>query len=363
MKLSLISSITALALGAAACGDGGSSSPSDPPESVPSSTLPAPGSPGPSGKPDGGAPKDGGGGSVDGAPSGLADPTQDGPYAIAELDATTKVSATGDDVPVHCAYPTGAGGPFPVVVFAHGFQIASSQYYGYVRRLATYGYVALTADYPASFTSVSNIRDADNLSGALDWAAKAPQLAGKATTAKSGVMGHSRGGKAAVLAAARDARFAAVLGVDPVDSKPPLGCNATTECPDSRDALAGKAIPSAFLGETTDATGGSFGQACAPGDGNYATYFAKAKSPSLEITISGANHVSFVGDPASCGVTCSFCKAATAPQADVLGLSYAVSVAFFERHLRGNVAYDTWLDGPQATAHWGTSGFAQIKSK
>jgi pimeloyl-ACP methyl ester carboxylesterase len=176
-------------------------------------------------------------------------------------------------------------------------------------------------------------------------------------------MGHSRGGKAAVLAAARDPRFAAVLGLDPVDSKPPLGCDAQTECPDSRDALASLSIPSAFLGETTDATGGGFGQACAPADGNYATYYAKARSPSLEVTIAGANHVSFVDDPTACGVTCSFCKAATAKQADVLGLAYAMSVAFFERHLRGATSYQAYLDGAKAQALWASTGLAAIRSK
>ena len=305
-------------------------------------------SPGEGGAPDGGA--------------GTGDPTQTGPYAIAELDATTKVAATGDDVPIHAAYPT-AGGPFPVVVFAHGFQIASAQYYGYVKRLASFGYVALAVDYPASFTSVSNVRDAQNLSGALDWVATSAQLAAKAAAAKSGVMGHSRGGKAAVLAAAKDTRFAAVLGLDPVDSKPPLGCDAVTECPDSRDALATRAIPSLFLGETTDSSAGGFGQACAPADGNYATYRAKAKSPSVEVTILGANHMSFVDDPASCGFTCSVCKPETAPHAKVLGLAYAMSVAFFERYLRGNAAYQPYLDGVQAQALWVAPGLCTIQTK
>lgn len=361
MKLYLISGLLTLVLGPAACGGG--SSPSDP--LSPSNGAPTdPSSPSGNTTTPGGSsstPTDGGGAGDASAPAG--DPTQNGPYAIAELDATTKVSATGDDVPIHCAYPTGAGGPFPVVVFAHGFQIASSLYYGYIRRLASFGYVALTADYPASFTSVSNVRDAQNVSGALDWAASAPQLAGKADTQKSGVMGHSRGGKAAVLAAARDARFKAVLGLDPVDSKPPLGCDAQTECPDSRDALAAVSIPSAFLGEITDSTGGTLGQACAPADGNYTTYYAKAQSPSVQVTIMGANHVSFVDDPEACGVTCAFCKAATAKQADVLGLAYAMSVAFFERHLRGASGYQTYLDGPKVQALWASAGLAAIQSK
>jgi hypothetical protein len=181
------------ALVAAACGGaGGVSSPSEP-------LSPTDPSPADASSPSGSTTLDGGSPSAkDGdalAPS--ADPTRSGPYAIAELDATARVSATGDEVPIHCAYPAGAGGPFPVVVFAHGFQIGSSLYYGYIRRLASFGYVALTADYPAGFTSVSNVRDAQNLSGALDWAASAPQLAGKATTEerRHGALARGQGGR------------------------------------------------------------------------------------------------------------------------------------------------------------------------
>lgn len=288
------------------------------------------------------------------APVVALDPTMDGPFAITESDAMTKVAATKDNVPVHVAMPTGAG-TFPVVVIAHGFQIPATQYYGYAKRLATFGYIALVADYPAGFTSVDNVRDAKNLSGALDWALAT--YAGK--TGKAGVMGHSRGGKAAALAASMDARFVAVLGLDPVDTKPPLPCDPQTQCPDARDALAKTMIPSAFLGETTDATGQ--GTACAPAAGNYQTFYAKAPSPSLSVTVSGANHMSFIADPKACGFTCSFCNAATTAQAQVLDLAYAMTVAFFERRVRGVAGYDAWLTGPQVAAHWGS--IATVVSK
>lgn len=338
-----------------ACGGEGSSpvgaSSGDAP---PTPTSPAPTSPSSSGNP----PEDAGPDSAIGA----ADPTGAGPFAITEMDDSTTVAATGDVVPLHVAVPTGKG-PFPVLVFAHGFQIPSSQYYGTIRRLASFGYVALTADYPAGFTSTNNVRDAKNLVGALDWAKAAAELAGKADVTKSGVLGHSRGGKAAVLAAARDPRFAAVLGLDPVDAKPPIACDATTECPDARDALAGLAIPSAMLGETLDGAAGGFGQACAPADGNFETFYAKAKSPSYSVTIHGASHMSFIEDQAACGFTCSACKTATAKQDDVLSLARAFAVAFFERHLKGDVASSAYLDGAKAKALWVSTGRASIASK
>ncbi len=324
----------------------------------------------PTGVPPGGSPSDrppappfdGGIADADAAASSEVDPTKPGPFPVTELDGVANVPATGDSVPIHAVIPKGAG-PFPVIVLAHGFQLPPSQYYGTVRFLATFGFVTLTADYPAGFTSSNNVRDAKNVAGALDWAKSAPETASVIDIAKSGVAGHSRGGKAAVLAAALDKRFVAVLGIDPVDVKSPLACNTVTECPDSRDAVAALALPTAFLGETTDGSGGSFGQACAPSEGNFQTFYAKTRSPSYAVTITGANHMSFLDDPQSCGFTCSVCNAATAKHEDVLALSRAYAVAFFQRHLRGAAAYDAYLDGTRAKALWVSTGLATITSK
>ena len=100
---------------------------------------------------------------------GLADPNGDGPYAFAERDATATIATTTDSVAIHVAYPTAAG-PFPVVVFAHGFQLPPSQYLGYVRRLASFGYVALTVDFPTSLGGNDNSKEAKDLIGGIDWA-------------------------------------------------------------------------------------------------------------------------------------------------------------------------------------------------
>jgi hypothetical protein len=38
-------------------------------------------------------------------------------------------------------------------------------------------------------------------------------------------------------------------------------------------------------------------------------------------------------------------------------------VAFFERYVRGNTSYDTWLTGPAAQAIYVDAGLATITSK
>lgn len=303
-------------------------------------------------------------GNASGGSSAL-DPRQDGPFSTTTVDATTKVAATGNNVPMHCVVPsTGpASAPYPLVIILHGFQLPPAQYYGYANRLGTYGYVACTADYPATLFNVSHAAAAKDAAGALDWAIQSSetvggQLAGKVDKEKVGVMGHSLGGKVSVLAASDDARFKAVLGLDPVDTVPPT-CNAT-QCPDASQKLP-LPIPTAFLGETLDATGGF--QSCAPAADNFQTFYTAASSPSLEVTLVGANHMSFLDDLASCGFTCGLCKAATMPQADALGVARSYTVAFFERHLRGNTAYDAWLTGADAQQAFVGSGKVTLQSK
>ncbi len=297
--------------------------------------------------------------SSDGAGGGVADPNVDGPLPYAEKDATTTIAATGDSVAIHIAYPTAAGS-YPVVVFAHGFQLAPSLYKSYLQRLATFGYVAMTVDFPTSFLGNDNPAEAKDLVGGVDWAKADATLGPLVDATTVGMTGHSLGGKVALLAATTDARVKAAIVLDPVDGGGPSGCSAP-KCVTVADLMPGLHVPTGFLGETTDATG-SF-QACAPAAVNFATFYAKTNTPSLEVTVLGANHMSFVDDVTACGATCSVCNAATAPNAQVNGLAKAYVVAFYERWLRSKTAYDAYLTGAQAHARYVATNQAAIVSK
>lgn len=292
----------------------------------------------------------------------IADPTKQGPFATSAFDGTATVAATSHSVPMHCVVP-GDAATHPVVIIAHGFQLPATQYYGYAERLASHGHVACTADFPAGFTP-NHAQSAKDLSGALDWvlganSAAGNPLSGKIDPALVGVMGHSLGGKLAVLAAADDTRFRAVLGLDPVDSS--MLCNPT-DCPDASSALP-LSIPTAFLGETLDSTAGLGGQACAPAADNYQTFYAQAGAPSYRFTLNGANHMSFLDDPSTCGLVCSFCQAPTLSHDDALAIAYGLTVAFFERRLRNRPEYESFLTGADANAQWVASGKLALESK
>jgi Chlorophyllase enzyme len=298
-----------------------------------------------------------------GTPMNVVDPNANGPYAILELaDAQFVNSSTGNKVPMQAFYPSGGPtpGPYPVVVVGHGFQLPASQYTNYIKRLATFGYVAITADFPTSFFGMDNNKNAKDLIAAIEWAGSKPQL--QADTANVGMTGHSLGGKLALLAATLDSRVKAAIVLDPVDGGggPGGGCNPPT-CVDVSALMPNLKIPTGFLGEITDASGGF--QSCAPAAENYTTFFKGTNTPSLSVTVKGANHMSFLDDVASCGATCGFCNMAMVDNDTVNALSRAYVTAFYERYLRGNTGYDTYLNGAEAQARYVDTNLVAIESK
>ena len=248
-----------LALLVVACSGSDSASPVAPTDGTPDSGLP-----------EGGGGGGGGGGGSDGAvsdgavgpdaPGAKGDPEADGPFATAEKDTNATIASTGDTVAIHAVYPTSAG-PFPVVVIGHGFQLAPSQYYSYAKHLASFGYVAMTVDFPTSFTGNDNPKQAKDLLGGVTWAKADPTIGSKVDENVVGMTGHSLGGKLALLAATMDARVKAAFVLDPVDGGAG-GCNQP-KCVNVANLMADLQIPTGFLGETTDATTTGF-QACAP---------------------------------------------------------------------------------------------------
>jgi pimeloyl-ACP methyl ester carboxylesterase len=301
---------------------------------------------------DSGSPGDDGG--------ALPDPNVDGPFAYAEKDATTTVAATSDSVAIHAAYPTAAG-TYPLVIFAHGFQIPASNYYDYLKRLASFGYVALTVSYADPLLSGNNTNQAADLIGGIDWAKTDTTFGSRVDTTTVGMSGHSLGGKLALLAATTDTRVKAAIVLDPVDGG--QGTCTAPSCIEVGALMPSLHIPTGFLGETTDSSGGEFGMPCAPAADNYTTFYAQTNSPSLEVTVTGAQHMSFVDSITTCGTVCSFCTAGTASNAQVTGIAYAYVAAFYERYLRGNTGYDAYLTGAQAQARYVTTNEITILSK
>ena len=287
----------------------------------------------------------------------IYDPDQDGPWSVLNLKGVAK--AGGVDVPIDCYYPSDGPepGPYPVVIVAHGFQLPASQYTSYVKRLASHGYVAVNADFQAGLFNPDHVAYAKQILAGVDWVAAQPGLDGIADPDNVGLTGHSLGGKISVLGAVMDPRVRASITLDPVDSS--VMCDPQ-KCPDVSMMLPID-VPLGFVGETLDGMGGFM--PCAPAADNFLTFYQAAAAPALAVTVLGANHMSFLDDVASCGVTCSFCQQASLDNATVNALSRAFVVAFYGRHLKGIAGYDTYLTGAEAQARYVDEGLVTIQSK
>lgn len=292
-----------------------------------------------------------------GGGDGVYDPDLDGPWDIVEIAGAIDVGQV--EVAIAGFYPGGgpAPGPYPLVVVAHGFQLPPTQYTSYVRRLATHGYVAVTADFQAALFNTDHLANAQQVLGALDWAAAEPELAGVVDAENVGLTGHSLGGKLAIHGAVLDTRVRASITLDPVDGS--QMCDAD-KCPDVSDMLP-LDIPLGFLGEVLDASGGFM--PCAPADDNFLTFFADASAPALAVTVNGANHMSFLDDVAGCGFTCSLCKMPTLDNEEVNRLARAYVVAFYGRYLKGEAGYETFLTGEVAKLRYVDPGLVTLGVK
>lgn len=275
-----------------------------------------------------------GGGSVDAGATYANGTTPDvaGPYALSTVSG--KVTNGSRQTPVVAHLPVGLG-PSPVIVFLPGANLNTSMYLATVERLASHGFVVIRADPAFSIFNVDHVAMMKDARAAIDWALSASgPLAGRVDSTRVGVMGHSLGGKLAIMTAFADARVGAVFGIDPVNAQSP------DVVPDQFTPLA---VPLGFAGETLDSTGG--GMLCAPAAGNYTTFYEAATSApwSAEWTFASIGHLDFVD--ACTGLSCGFCKTSSGDKVKARADLHTLTVAFFRKHFRGDVGVDAWLTG------------------
>ncbi|MGZ5768790.1 MAG: hypothetical protein ACXWJ9_16435, partial [Caldimonas sp.] len=193
----------------------------------------------------------------------------------------------------------------------------------------SWGILTVLRDDPGVLSQTPAV--ADDIAFLVGWLPGA--FSGRIDSAHVGLAGHSRGGMASLLAAegALAGKLSGFCGLDPVDNN---GGAAGT--------LGTIAIPSLFLGETTDDGSGGGSMACAPADQNYDVLYKAAPAPSVEITAVGADHTQFE-DPQSCSF-CTLCTKGSADGAVVLRYSVRYLTAFFARELLGDTRVGAHLE-------------------
>lgn len=284
------------------------------------------------------------------------------PFAAGSLNAqtdTTTVTADGESIPLSIFLPTGMG-PYPVVVFHHGFQLDPSDYTSYGNHLASHGYVVVMPEMPGSaFNPTPHARLSRILLGVVDWIEddimNGSVIGAKGDASLLGLAGHSLGGKVSLLSAANDARPDAVFGIDPVDSAPPFSSAGPDYPSVTPERMGDISVPIVLLGETVDSAGGFMN--CAPADQNFQQYYSAATSPALEIELVGADHMDFLDNP-NCGFVCSSCGPGSADPVKVKEYTRGYLVAFFDLHLKGMSEQATWLTGPEMAADEATNEVA-----
>lgn len=251
----------------------------------------------------------------------------------------TTITRAGRSIPVD-AQVSAAGAP--ILLLLPGFQVSSAAYEPLQRQLVAAGFNVVRADPPGSLLDVSHTGWRDDGIAVLDWA-----LANLGDTTGIGVLGHSLGGKVAFMIAGVDPRVDAVLGIDPVNGGGGFG-GYSSERPDIVPEVTGAlAIPVGLIGETLNAEAQGFGMACAPGDQNFQTLYESATGAPwiAEWTFAETDHMDFVPDTSGCTV-CGVCTPrGSADLTEVLSGMYALSTAFFARHLLARAGEEANLTG------------------
>lgn len=280
------------------------------------------------------------------------DPSKVGPFAVKSFVSKFVNNVTKNHLVAHVVYPKSKKGQLSVIVIAHGFKVPPSQYYSYAIKLASFGYIAIIVNYKTSFLGNNNLVQAKDLSSALDWITHKSELKHRVNFTNHGIMGHSLGGKLALLAATIDDRFRAIFCLDPVDGMGILVRNELYKL---------KHIPTGFIGELVDSQGAF--KSCAPASVNYETFYDAAYSPTFKVSIHGANHFSFLDDADRLRILRRVCKKATVSSKSVRDISQTIMVSFFQRHLRNQFKYDKFIAGSYAQKEYVSTGQASISYK
>jgi dienelactone hydrolase len=205
--------------------------------------------------------------------------------------------------------------PAPAVIFLPGRVAPEWQYESYGRALASHGIVVATRGWYSPFkTDPELASDAIRLA---DWLV-AHELA---DPHRLGVAGHSMGGKAAIMAALRDPRFSAVVGLEPDDN----GRHSVVRGP-----IAKLQASLLIIGAEVDWKGW---RVCSTRANNYEHFFAAAPPGTMMLTLLRADHVQVMDSPDELGM--GICRRGTADSHAVRTLARLALVGFFANRLAG----------------------------
>lgn len=250
--------------------------------------------------------------------------------SLALVDSSRSTVSRGSTIagtrslPTTVYYPSDGGGPYPLVVFAHGFQIGPGPYASFCRELAAAGYVVAAPSFPLTDANRAGANldrgDLPNQAGDVSFvissvaASGASPLSGVVDGGRVGVVGHSDGADTALdtgyYPGRNDPRIKAVAALSP-------------------DAMTG---PGGSVGAGTPLLLQHGDRDSIVPYANSTTVWGQVKAHRFFLTLTGADHLPPVQG--------------AAPWAPVLE---AVTVDFLDRYVAGRQADDSDIleDGAQ----------------
>jgi predicted dienelactone hydrolase len=329
------------------------------------SAAPPPDAPGATSWPDSGRP--------DTAPGALDDPAAPGPWAVGvrtlsltdparsrtfsvevwypvdpaatdgspneyEVTAGFGVLATLESPARRDAAPAG-GGPWPLVIFSHGFGGLRTQSFFWCEHLASHGFVVAAPDHPGNTIGDVIFGGGDAAQSAMDRPLDVQHTLDRLLAGDAGapfavdgervaVTGHSFGGWTSLEVARRDPRFKVVVPLAPGFKE-----GATP------DFVAELARPIALFGGSEDDT--------TPFDTDQLRPYELAAPPKLLVEILGAGHLDF-SNLCEIALAAQFvddgCDPALIEPREVHTRVMTVGTAFLRRFLSGETGYDAWLE-------------------
>ncbi len=294
-------------------------------------------------------------GAADLTPVDEFDPYSSGSLTVnsTELDS----GAAGPPVPVTLFVPASTDDEtLPVLVFQHGFLMATAWYSDLLTVVASHGFVVVAPQmYEAGglpFGKPSTAEEVESARALRTWIADNLQdhVSVHIDWNRIGYIGHSRGGKVAWSLLKADPSLAhAIAGIDPVDGTGgPLGGEARLidgEFPFSMPTL----VIGTGLGSSTGS--GLAMMPCAPEGDNHAQFYAAAQSPAYHVTVTEHGHLDMLDDDTSgCGMSCAACVQGPS-RATMRETTAGLLVAFFEASLNErSAAEDVLRSGSGAPA-------------